>query len=175
MGWKRAFAVTAVFLATALPALANDAYIGLDLGMTPGQPRFSQSSDPGLQAAFELAPEDWRFSFAQATFDSSDTPTTHIQSQVFGAEKLFIHKFDNRFSMNGAIGIGLFQATLTGAQTGSGSAFGLMATAGGRYQINNQLFTELQFQYRNAAIAINSHEEVDAGWTGFGVNLGFIF
>jgi hypothetical protein len=172
---KKLAALAAVMMALALPALANDAYVGLGLGLGPGQPKFSQSGDPAIQIAFELQPEEWRFSFEQATFDSSFKPKVHLQSQVFGAEKLFVHKFDNRFSMIGGIGIGLYQATLTGAQSGSNSAFGLMASASGRYQINQQFFTEAQLQYRNAAIAINSNQEVDAGWLGLGINFGFVF
>jgi len=175
MKWKTLIAATAVLMGSALPALANDAYIGLGLGLSPGNPKYSQSSDPAVQAAFELAPEEWRFSFEQATFDSTFKPRAHLQSQVFGAEKLFIHKFDNRFSMNGGIGIGYYQVNITGSDSGSGSAFGLMATGAGRYDISQQLFAEVQFQYRNAAIQINSQNVVDAGWTGFAVNFGFIF
>ena len=156
-------------------AWANNAAVGIGIGQTPGQPKYSQSGDFGLQAAFELEPADWRFSFAQTTFDSDRHPVTHIQSQVFGAEKMFVHKFDNRVSMNGGLGLGLFQVAITGAGTGTGSAFGLMATVGGRVQINAQLFVDVQFQYRNAAVAIDSRSVVDAGWKGFAVNLGFVF
>jgi hypothetical protein len=162
-------------LAPVGPVLANDATIGVGIGQTPGQPRYSQSGDFGLQVAFDLIPAEWRFSFAQTTFDSDHHPVTHIQSQVFGAEKLFIHRFDERISMNGGLGLGLFQVAITGAGTGTGSAFGLMATVGGRVQINSQLFTEVQYQYRNAAIAVDSRSVVDAGWRGFAVNLGFVF
>lgn len=157
------------------PAVANDAYIGLGIGLSSGQPHYSQSRDLAPQAAFELAPEDWRFNFAQATFDSATHPITHIQSQVFGVEKLFVYRFHNPLSVYAGLGAGAYQATLTGAGKGSGSAFGLMADAGGRYQIEPQLFVDLQFQYRNAAIATGSAAVLDAGWTGFDVNLGFIF
>lgn len=175
----KAMAMAAVALGALLgpgrSALANDAFIGFGLGLSPGQPKFKQSNDLPIQFGFELAPQDWRFSLAQATFDSNDAPTVHLNTQVFGAEKLFIHKFDNRFSLNGGLGVGYFQANLSGAASGTGSAFGLMATAGARYQINPQLFTDLQFQYRNAAITINSNTEFDGGWRGFAVNLGYVF
>jgi len=180
MDCKRLAAGMAALLAlglTLLPraALANNAAVGIGLGQSPGQPKFSQAGDFGFQVAFELEPEEWRFSFAQTTFDSDRHPVIHIQSQVFGAEKLFVHKFDDRISMNGGLGVGFYQVAVTGAGTGTGSAFGLMATFGGRYAINSQLFMEGQFQYRNAAVAIDSTTVVDAGWRGFAVNLGFVF
>ncbi len=156
-------------------ALANDAYVGIGLGLNPGQPKFKQSDDLPFQFAFELAPQDWRFSLAQATFDSNDKPTVHLNTQVIGAEKLFIYKFDNRFSINGALGVGYYQVALSGAGSGTGSAFGLMATGGGRFNITPQLFADLQYQYRNAAVTINSTTVVDAGWNGFAVNLGYTF
>lgn len=175
MVWKRLAVVAAVLTCYALPAFANDAYIGLGLGLSPGQPKFSQSGDPAIQLAFELQPEDWRFSFEQVTFDSTFKPRAHLQSQAFGAEKMFIHKFDNRFSINGGIGIAYYQVALSGSATGNGSAFGLMASGAGRYQINQQFFTELQLQYRNAAVNTGNNTVVDAGWTGFGINFGFVF
>jgi opacity protein-like surface antigen len=156
-------------------ALANDAFIGVGIGLSPGQPRFKQSDDFPIQAAFELTPQDWRFGFMQATFDSNDKPTVHLNTQVFGAQKLFIHKFDNRFSLNGALGVGYYQVNLSGAGSGTGSAFGLMATGGGRFQITPQFFTDLEYQYRNAAISVNSNEEIDGGWTGFALNVGYVF
>jgi hypothetical protein len=175
MAWKKLAVLAAVGMGFALPALANDAYLGLGLGLTPGNPKFSQSGDPAVQLAFELQPEEWRFSFEQVTFDSTFKPKAHLQSQVFGAEKLFVHKFDNRFSMNGGIGIGYYQIALSGSESGTGSAFGLMASVAGRYQINQQFFTDLQLQYRNAAIAVDSQRVFDAGWTGVGIDFGFIF
>ena len=180
MMMKRIAALTAVTLSAAwigwaMPALANEMYLGVGVGLTPGQPKYKQSDDLPIQLAFELSPQDWRFSFMQATFDSNEKPTVHINSQVFGAEKLFIYKFDNRFSLNGGLGVGYYQVNISGAGTGNGSAFGLMATGGARYQINPQFFADLQFQYRNAAVAINSTSVVDAGWNGFGLNIGYTF
>jgi len=169
-------ALAALILTTTVrPAAANDAYIGLGIGLSSGQPRYSQSRDLAPQAAFELTPEDWRFNFAQATFDSSARPVTHIETQVFGIEKLMVYRFHNPLSVYAGLGAGAYQVALSGAGKGSGSAFGLMADAGGRYQIEPQLFVDVQFQYRNAAVAIGSASVVDAGWTGFDVNLGFIF
>lgn len=168
-------ALVGALLGVGHTALANDAFVGVGIGLSPGQPHFKQSNDFPFQFAFELTPQDWRFSFMQATFDSNDKPTVHLNTQVFGAEKLFIYKFDNRFSLNGALGVGYYQVALSGAASGTGSAFGLMATGGGRFQITQQLFTDLEYQYRNAAISINSNEEVDGGWTGFAINLGYVF
>ncbi len=180
MSMKRIAALTAVALSAAvigwaMPVLANDMYLGVGIGLSPGEPKYKQSQDLPVQIAFELSPQDWRFSFMQATFDSNDKPTVHINSQVFGVEKLFIYKFNEGFSLNGGLGFGWYQVDLSGAGSGTGSAAGLMATAGARYQINPQFFTDLQFQYRNAAVAINSTTVVDAGWNGFALSIGYTF
>jgi hypothetical protein len=162
-------------LSISRPAYANDGYVGIGLGLTPGQPKFSSSGDLPIGFAFELRPQDWRFSFSEASFDSDNKPTAHLNTQVFGAEKLFVQPLDNRFSLVEGLGVGFYQVVLSGSASGSGSAFGLMASAGGRFHFNQQLFGDLQFQYRNAAIAINSNSVVDAGWTGFALDIGYVF
>jgi hypothetical protein len=151
-------------------AMADQLMGGFGFPIQPGEPDF-ESDRIMVSAAFELQ-DQWRFSFTDGDFEHKDDSDIEIQTQVFGAEKLWFHKLKDKLALVGGLGAGLFSVDTEPG--GSGVAFGLLATGSARFAINDKIFIDAALHYRNAAVKVDS-DSVNGGYQGIVVSGGYKF
>lgn len=153
-------------------AIADQAYGGLGLVTSPGEPQTNVNRF-SIHGAYETL-ERWRFSFTDTSFKDEATGTVKANSQILGGEHMWINSVNEGFALIGAVGAGFYRTSVTGGGGGSGFAVGLLATGSGRFAISKKLFIDLSLQYRNAAVSVGNYS-IDAGYTGLALNLGAFF
>ncbi len=155
---------------------ANQAYIGLGLVPTSGQPDYIADGYFNINMAFETSTL-WRFSFTNTSFMDKDEDSNKLKSMIFGAERMWVYKINTGKTLIGTFGPGLYSTTAEGAYDGSGMALGLIATGSFRFAITDKLFIGAAAHYKNAAVVLNDEMVVHGGYNLFSlfVNIGYFF
>jgi len=86
---------------------------------------------------------------------------------------MWVHKIDEGFSLIGAFGPGYYSVK-TEEPSGSGTAFGVLATGTLRFALSDKFFLEGALHYRNVAVKIDD-ESVNGGYQGLIIGGGYFF
>ncbi len=157
-----------------MTAMADQFFVDLGLSVTPGQPEYENNRFP-IILGYENAKETnlWRFSYANVDFKHKTQTSYLIQSQIISAERFWVYKIKEGFSLIGAFGPGLFMTTAD--PVGSGNAFGLVATGTMRFSLTGKFFLEGALHYKNCAVAVSNSLVVDGGYQGLVIGGGYFF
>jgi len=160
------FLIAALF---SFSVYADQFYGGLGFGTTPGQPNTEEDRFT-LSVAYETK-DLWRYSFTDAAFQYIGGGG-EIKSQILGAERLWVYKIKSGFSLIGAFGPGYYMTEI--ANSGSGSAIGIVATGSLRFAMSAEIFLEASMHYKNAGVSIGNGS-VNGGYQGLFFNVGYFF
>ncbi|MCP4757225.1 MAG: hypothetical protein GY866_40700, partial [Proteobacteria bacterium] len=148
MKGKFLFLLIVVFSLIPFSASADQFYGGLGLYPSSGQPDFVADGILNINLAYETE-SLWRLSFTNTSFKHKDEDSVKLKSMIIGAERMWVNKIRPGFTLVGGFGPGVFSTTGEGqGSSGSGMAFGLVATGSLRYALDDKMFIGAALHYK---------------------------
>ncbi len=171
MGIKKILSLGVFCCLLSSQLIGDQFYGGLGVSVTPGESRTEVSRFP-ISVAYETTGL-WRFSYTDTEFKYDDS-SSYLNSTILAAEKMWVNKVKKGFTLIGAFGPGFFSTKNSGNSSGTGTAFGMLATGSLRFALDENSFIQTSFQFKNAAVTLNG-SSANAGYQGLFLSYGLFF